>query len=252
MARRDLFGKSTFDLRFTDHADDPSKKALFTRVLFDEIAHVYDRFALGPISFFQEAGWKRWLVANLPPLPPGAIVDLATGTGVLAFMLAERFPEREVIGVDISERMLAEAARKDPERRVSFRKMDLAAMDFAEESVALFTGGYALRNTPDLPALLSAVHRLLRPGGIAAFLDFSKPANLLHRGLNMAGLRIWLSFWSLLLHRNLRIYNYIPASLGPFPDHRALARLMETSGFEILRRRRFLAGMAEAQIITKR
>jgi demethylmenaquinone methyltransferase/2-methoxy-6-polyprenyl-1,4-benzoquinol methylase len=252
MPKRALFGKSSFALSLREHIVDPAKKAVYTNALFDEIAHVYDRFALGPISFFREAGWKRWLVDNLPTLPAGPAIDLATGTGVLAFMMAERYPDREVIGVDISNEMLAAAEAKNGGGRVSFRKMNLAAMDFADGSVALFTGGYALRNTPDLGALLTDLHRLLAPGGIAAFLDFSKPSNPLHRALNTASLRIWLSLWSLLLHRNLRIYNYIPASLGYYPDYRALGGLMERTGFEILRRKRFMFGIAEASILKKR
>ncbi|MBD3314587.1 MAG: methyltransferase domain-containing protein [Chitinivibrionales bacterium] len=250
VAKRVIFDKSTFDLPLAEYADS-TRKAIYTKTLFDEIAHAYDRFALGPISFFREAGWKKWLVENVPAIPQGPIVDLATGTGELAFMAADRYPNRSVVGLDISSAMLAVAKSKNSRRKVAFCSMDLGKMSVADASVALFFGGYALRNTPDLRALLSDVHRLLIPGGIAAFLDFSKPVNPLHRAVNNASLRIWLSFWSLLLHRNLRIYNYIPSSLNYFPNHKALKRLMEETGFEILRRKRFMFGIAEAQIIKK-
>lgn len=240
-----------FDLRLEAHAGDPEKKAVYTDALFSHVAPVYDSFTLGPMSFFQDIRWKEWLLDHLPEVPPGPALDLATGTGGISFMLAQRFPQRRITGVDINDTMLEIARRKNESGRVTFRKMNLDELDFDDESVALATGGYALRNAPDLYGLLDQVHRILMPGGVAAFIDFSRSSLRLQYLAARAGLIVWLSLWSLLLHRNLRIYTYIPASLRYFPDRDALGALFVEKGFSIVARKRFMMGIAEANILVK-
>ena len=85
-----MSGRSRFTLAFREHQDDPAKKAAFTKALFDEVAPVYDRFHLGMVSLVRDAHWKRWLLRRVPGyLPDGTLVDLATGTGSIAFLLAD-------------------------------------------------------------------------------------------------------------------------------------------------------------------
>jgi ubiquinone/menaquinone biosynthesis methyltransferase len=244
--------RSTFSLEFEKHARDPRGKSAFTDRLFTDVAPVYDSFTLGPVSFFQDARWKRWLVEALPHIPSGPIVDLATGTGGLAFLLADRYPTRRILGVDINAEMLRIADKKNTRPSVAFRKMNMAEIDFPAESLALITGGYALRNSPDLDKLIADVRACLKPGGYAAFLDFSKSPAPPIRIATQTALTLWLSAWSLALHRNLRIYNYIPASLRHFPDRRALGDLFQRHGFELIRRKLFLFGISEVLIARKR
>jgi ubiquinone/menaquinone biosynthesis methyltransferase len=243
--------RSTFSLRFDEHAHSPERKSKYTDRLFTDVAPVYDSFTLGPLSFYQDARWKRWMIDALPPVPDGPVVDLATGTGGIAFLLARRFPQRRIIGVDINDAMLRIANEKNTFDTVSFRKMDLGDMDFAAESIGLVTGGYALRNTPDLEKLLADVHRCLKPGGLAAFLDFSNSPLPPVRIVANVALTAWLSAWSLLLHRNLRVYDYIPASLRHFADRRALGVLFDTHGLSMVRRKVFLFGVSEVLIARK-
>lgn len=243
--------RSTFDLELADHAHDPQRKAAFTDRLFTDVAPVYDTFTLGPVSFFQDAGWKRWMVNHLPALPPGECIDAATGTGSIAFLLARRFPERRITGLDINRAMLSRAEQNNVFDTVRFRRMDMGNIDIGPESAALVTGGYALRNSPDLEQFLRDIHRMLKPGGVAAFLDFSKSPSPPIQLATAVGLRAWLSLWSLVLHRNLRVYNYIPDSLRYHPDRVTLGRLYDDTGFEIVRRRLFMGGIAAVDMLRR-
>jgi len=243
--------KSDFTLHAQDYLSQPEKKALFTKRLFTDVAEVYDRFTLGPVSLFQDARWKQWMITNIPAIPKGAMVDLATGTGDLAYVLSRRFANAAVTGIDLTDAMLVRAHKKYGHTPVVFQKMDMGHLAFKNNSIALCTGGYALRNAPHLETFLENVYAMLAPGGIAAFLDFSKSSlNWWHR-FTLAIMRMWLLFWSFILHGNIHIYDYIPQSLQYFPDSFQLRELFSDSGFSLVKRKAFLFGLVEVIIVRK-
>ena len=125
---------------------------------------------------------------------------------------------------------------------------DLAWPDGTFEAV---TGGYALRYPPSLPTLLAEVYRVLKPGGRAAFLDFSKPASPLLQPPHLALLRAWGSLWGWLFHRNPDVYGMIAESLRPFPDRRRLRQLFREAGFRSVRTRLFLGGFTALVVARK-
>lgn len=236
--------RKRFSLVFREHKYDPEKKAAFTDALFDEVAPMYDRFHLGAMSFFRDRHWKRWMVEQLPrELPDGPIVDLATGTGSVAFLLAEAYPEREIIGIDINREMLDRAIAQNPYTNVRFEQCDLFEMNYPAGSVACFTGGYALRNAPDLDALLEAMHQQLAPGGVAAFLEFSRPASPVGSTITLLLLRFWTGFWSLVLHGNLKVLHYIPQSLAAFPNRVVLRHTFAERGLRPVCQKSMLFGL---------
>ena len=115
----------------------------------------------------------------------------------------------------------------------------------------IVTGGYALRNAPDLCVVLEEISRVLKPGGIAAFLDFSKPKNKILQALHVWILKIWGGLWGLLLHGNTHIHGYIAASLKNYPNRDQLQYLLTQHGFIILTTRRFFLGMTEIITVQK-
>lgn len=242
--------KSHFKLPFREYMGSPDKKMIFTERIFTDVAPVYN-FILKGLSFFQDLHWKEYLVNNIPPIPQGPVIDLATGTGKIAFLLAKKFPERAITGIDITEAMLDIAKKDNTYSKVSFEKINIGLMNYEKNSVALFTGGYALRNTPDLKKLIRDIYFQLKPRGVAAFLDFSKSSNKLLQALNYSLLVIWCNFFSVVLHRNRRIYDYIPQSIRIFPDRKELGDLFTKEGFTIVRRKTFLLGITEVLIVQK-
>ena len=104
---------------------------------------------------------------------------------------------------------------------------------------------------PNLDLVLDEVRRVLKPGGVAAFLDFSKPAATFRQEVQYWILKIWGGFWGLLLHRNADVHGYIAESLRLFPDRLRLRELLRQKGFIVIASRRHFAGFTESLLISK-
>jgi len=163
-----------FRLKAREWLDVPERKRAYNERHFAEAASRYD-LATRMMSLGRDAAWKRALVAALPDLPSPVCVDLACGTGDVAFLLAGRYPGGVVTGLDLSAPMLAIARDRNRFPNVRFERGDLCDLPFPDGSADVVTGSYALRNAPDLRKAVAEVHRVLSPGGVAAFLDFSNP-----------------------------------------------------------------------------
>jgi demethylmenaquinone methyltransferase/2-methoxy-6-polyprenyl-1,4-benzoquinol methylase len=237
-------------MRFSigDRLAGPATKRQLNEQLFSLIADEYP-FITRALSFGRDAAWKRRLVRELVDRPAAVCVDLACGTGDLTRLLAGRYPHGTIIGLDLAAPMLARV-RATPSN-VHCQQADLGATGLRDGVADIVTGGYALRNAPDLDGALREVYRILRPGGVAAFLDFSKPANRWGQSLTLAALRLWGGFWGLLLHANPQVYTYIAASLRRFPDRRQLQARFIAHGFRVLRTRRFALGMVELLVVSR-
>ena len=239
-----------FTLRIGDHLTSADKKRYYNEQVFTEIAPRYDFITRG-LSFWRDAAWKRELVAQLPRQDSPLCLDLASGTGDIALLLAHKYPGGRVIGIDITEKMLTLARRRNTWPNVGFFRQDMLKLAVDSGTVDIVTGGYALRNAPDLECALDEIHRVLRTGGIAAFLDFSRPANSLIGKIQYGILKGWTSLWGLALHRNAEVYGYIAESLARYPDRAAMKRLLRKKGFTVLRSRLHFFGITELLVVRK-
>jgi ubiquinone/menaquinone biosynthesis methyltransferase len=225
-----------------DDLTDPDRKRQLNEQLFSAIAPEYDRVSRG-LSFRRDAHWKNRLVAALPALTAPRCLDLACGTGDLTRRLAARYPDGRVLGLDLTEAMLEHARRLGVPTQVEYRAADMAHTGLPDASCDIVTGGYALRNAGDVDEALREVFRVLRPNGVAAFLDFAKPANPVARHVVLGLLRTWGGLWGLALHREPRFYTYIAESLAKFPDREQLRRRFRACGFAELREDLHFGGM---------
>ena len=223
----------------------PEAKRDYNRALFAVVAPRYDAATRG-LSFRADERWKRSLLELLPdPANCSAALDLACGTGDIALLLAERYPAAAVTAVDLTEEMLVIARRRGSasgRRTLRFLCADMNDLPMPAESVDVVTGGYALRNAPDLQQALFEVFRVLRPGGTAAFLDFAAPDGRVARSVRIALLTIWGRIWGRLLHGNPHVYAYIARSLRHFPSSSDLIALLGRIGFEEANTRRLFGG----------
>lgn len=208
--------------------DAPESKRAYNARLFTEVAPRYDQITR-LLSFRRDALWKGDLIARLPAGPAPRCLDIACGTGDLAGLLRNRYPDARITGVDLTDSMLALARQRHAKHRIEFVQGDMGHLEADDGSVDILTGGYALRNAPDLLCFLSEVHRVLRPGGIAAFLDFSKPDSRVRAAVHCLLLKIWGGFWGLAFHRNPHVYGYIADSLQRFPARTRLREYFRTS-----------------------
>jgi demethylmenaquinone methyltransferase/2-methoxy-6-polyprenyl-1,4-benzoquinol methylase len=225
-----------------DTISTPDGKRRYVRALFATIADRYDLITVA-LSYGQDRRWKRRLIAMAAPPPGARALDLATGTGDIAFGLAGR--GARVVGLDITHRMIELARGKAGAQpaRVGFLVGDMLALPFPDDSFDIVTTGYGLRNVPNLALAIEEIGRVLAPGGQVVSLDFNRPANGLVRVIYLAYLSLVGATLGWVLHRDPDTYRYIPASIRLYPGAEGVARLFEARGFTRVRCHPVLGGL---------
>jgi demethylmenaquinone methyltransferase/2-methoxy-6-polyprenyl-1,4-benzoquinol methylase len=217
-------------LKDYDLTDAREKKAC-NQAIFREVAPKYNRITR-ILSFNRDKAWKAMLARRLPVLRGAECLDLACGTGDISFLLARRYADGRVTALDLSAEMLGRARAANTFKNIRFVLADMCGNGLEAGAFDVITGGYALRNAPDLDRVLHRVYTLLKPGGSAFFLEFARSG---HRYVSLAQLtllRLWGGLWGRLLHGNPDIYGYIAGSLKVFPHKQRLRYLLTAHGFE--------------------
>jgi len=242
--------RSKFALKIKDYILSPERKREYNEKHFSEAASRYD-FATRAMSLGRDAAWKRLLVDALPQLSAPVCIDLACGTGDIAFLLAKRYPAGRIVGIDLTEPMLKLARKRSDPINIEFVCQDMGATDFPDETADIITGGYAVRNAAELSQAFLEIHRILKPAGFVALLDFSKPPSPWFQQLQYLVLKYWCGLWGLLLHGTPEVHSYISASLKTFPDRKQLRKLIAETGFVVSHSRQFYFGTLELLILKK-
>jgi demethylmenaquinone methyltransferase/2-methoxy-6-polyprenyl-1,4-benzoquinol methylase len=202
--------------------------------MFDTIAPRYDLLNR-LISFGLDQGWRRRAVAALALGPGKTALDLATGTGDLALMIARTYPEASVIATDPSRGMLDVAVEKARPLgdRVRFSVGDAQAIDLPQGSVDAVSMAFGIRNVEDRPRALREMARVTREGGRISILELTEP----QRGPLAALARFHI-------HRVVpRIgsalsgsaeYAYLQRSIAAFPSPEVFAATMSEAGLSVL------------------
>ena len=221
--------------------ESPHAKRRYVRNLFATIADRYDLITR-VLSYGQDARWKAKLV-NLAGVRAGdRALDLACGTGDIAFAVTDR--GAVTVGLDITHRMVEIARGRTvgpspgsgrPGPGPWFLTGDMTNLPFRSSSFDLVTTGYGLRNVPDLDAALDEIARVLKPQGRLLSLDFNRPENALVRGAYLSYLTIVGATLGWLLHRDPDTYRYIPASIRRYPGAQGVAGRMSARGFSKVR-----------------
>jgi demethylmenaquinone methyltransferase/2-methoxy-6-polyprenyl-1,4-benzoquinol methylase len=207
------------------------------RAMFDRIAGLYDH-----MNTVMTAGlhhrWRR-RAADLAAVGSGGrVLDVATGTGDLAFELATRVgSEGEVVGTDFSERMLELArgkARSTGDGRVRFEAANALALPYRDGEFDAATVGFGARNFSDLERGLREMTRVVRPGGRVVVLEITTPTR--------PPLSYFFELWFDRVVPSLgrlagdpQAYSYLPSSVRRFPGPRELAELMSRCGLAEIR-----------------
>lgn len=237
------------------HLDSPALKQQYVTTMFEIIAPRYDRFTRA-FSFGMDAAWKRELVILVRPYVAthSAVLDLACGTGDIAIALARWNPNGQVRGIDAAPTMvqLARQAAAARAARVIFSVGDLTALAMADECQDVISIGYGLRNVPDLNQALREIHRVLRPGGIIANLDFTLPESRLWRAVLLRYLLAMGNIFGALWHADPAVYGYIARSIERFVTQRQLSHALSANGFDVLTVASKLGGGVSLHVASKR
>jgi len=201
--------------------------------MFARIARRYD-VANHLLSLGVDIRWRKKLVKAVRRAEPRAILDLATGSGDVAFALSRGMPEQvQILGVDFCQPMLDEAEikkRSSHYANVTFQQGDALALPLADNSYDAVTISFGLRNMSDLRKSLLEMRRVLRPGGRMYVLEFSQP-NRWFRSFYYFYLRRILPGLAQLVTGDRDAYVYLNQTIEKFPNRDGLSAEIRACGF---------------------
>jgi demethylmenaquinone methyltransferase / 2-methoxy-6-polyprenyl-1,4-benzoquinol methylase len=208
------------------------------RHLFARIAHRYD-LANTLLSLGCDSLWRANVGAKVKSWKPAAILDIATGSGVLAHELKRQVPAARVVGADFCPPMLALARRRGISELVV---ADGLALPFQDARFDVVTIAFGLRNMASFDAALNEAGRVLRPGGHLLILDFSLPKPPL-RTLYRIYLHHVLPVLAGWLTGEPDAYHYFAGTIEEFPKGEAMLELLRRCGFLSCESRSLTAGI---------
>ena len=199
--------------------------------MFNNVAPTYD-FLNHFFSLGIDKLWRKKLVGLIGKSNPKWILDVATGTADLAIAETKLNPEK-IIGVDISEKMLAVGREKTKK----FPVIELEAGDgenlkFSENTFDAVSVSFGVRNFENVNSGLSEMRRVLKVGGKLFILEFSKPSNVLIKSLYYFYFCNVLPFVGKVISKDARAYTYLPESVRQFPDGKKFIDLLQLAGFK--------------------
>jgi demethylmenaquinone methyltransferase/2-methoxy-6-polyprenyl-1,4-benzoquinol methylase len=217
----------------------------YVRTLFDGIAHRYDLLN-HVLSAGLDIFWRRRAIATLDDIHPRAVLDVATGTGDFA-IAALRANPASVVGVDISQNMLAKGrekiARKGLENRISLQTGDAEHLDFPADSFDAVTVAFGVRNFEHLEQGLLGMHRVLRPGGKIVVLEFSRPQTAPFRQMYFFYFRHILPRIGRAVSDHDEAYTYLPDTVMRFPEGAEFLGILQKVGFSRTTENRLTGGI---------
>ena len=204
-----------------------------TAALFDGIAPVYDRVNT-VVSVGTDRFWRARVRKALPPGDALRVLDVATGTGEIAFELLRSPRVATVVGVDPAARMLAIAEQKAKGLArggdARFQQMDAIELEFDDGSFDVVTVAFGVRNMTDPIAALRELRRVLRPGGRLLVLEFSLPSSPLVRAPFLVYFRHVLPRIGGWISGKADAYRYLNRSVEGFPYGEDFAEILQNVG----------------------
>lgn len=201
--------------------------------MFDKISGNYDGLNR-VISFGIDVKWRKKVIALVEATQPEAVLDIATGTGDLAISLAET-NAKKIIGLDISEGMLAvgrkKIAAKNLSERIQMVQADSEALPFEDNSFDAITVAFGVRNFEHLEKGLNEIYRVLKPGGLFVVLETSVPTKFPYKqGYNFHS-KVMLPVIGKLFSRDKVAYSYLSESAASFPYGEKFNNILRKTGF---------------------
>jgi demethylmenaquinone methyltransferase/2-methoxy-6-polyprenyl-1,4-benzoquinol methylase len=203
--------------------------------MFDQIAFRYDflnRFLSGGI----DVSWRKRAIRELKEIDPRTVLDVATGTADVAIMTSKYLNPEKIVGIDISEGMLNLGRQKVDKlllsKRIELLKGDSEAINFPNETFDAITVAFGVRNFENLEKGLSEMYRVLKPGGKAVILEFSKPRKKGFKGLYNLYMNIIAPRAGQWVSKNKDAYQYLNQSVKAFPEGETFLHILQQVGFK--------------------
>lgn len=203
-------------------------------LMFNNISKHYDLLN-HLLSLGVDIYWRKQAVKMLKPENPKYILDVATGTGDFAIEALSLKPDK-IIGVDISEGMLAvgrkKLQRKHLQDKIELRMGDSERLLFDDNIFDAVIVAFGVRNFENLEKGLADMYRVLKPGGSVVILEFSKPQRFPLKQLYNFYFKSVLPVVGRVVSKDQSAYTYLPESVQAFPDGKAFLEVLSTVGFK--------------------
>ena len=221
--------------------------------MFDSISGKYD-FLNHFLSLGVDKRWRKEAIKLLKDHHPKKILDLATGTGDFAIESLKLNPDK-VIGVDISEGMLnvgrGKVKKKGVDHIISMESGDSENLRFDNNNFDAVIVAFGVRNFENLEKGLSEMNRVLRIGGRAIILEFSKPTTFPFKHLYSFYFRWILPKIGRIISKDNVAYTYLPESVNEFPYGQNFLDILEKTGFKSTKCKPLTLGISSIYIAEK-
>ena len=235
------------------YGDDQKSKKEEVAEMFNNISGRYD-FLNHFLSLGIDKLWRKKAIKMLQEIKPKRILDIATGTGDFALESLKISPT-EVVGIDISEGMLAKGREKMVKRKVdhiiSMRLGDSENLPFEDNYFDALTVGFGVRNFQNLEIGLAEMLRVVRPNGKLLILEFSKPKKFpVKQSFNFYSKYI-IPLLGKTISKDARAYTYLPESVAVFPEGKDFETILEKLGYKNVKATLVSGGIATIYSGTK-
>lgn len=225
--------------------DSKAAKTGQVREMFDSIAPAYDVMNR-MMTLGIDRTWRRKAVDMVGEYKPRRILDVATGTGDLAFLIDERLHPESLTGIDLSEGMLAvareKARQRDVDNRVTFAVEDCLALSMPNNSFDAITVAYGVRNFENLQQGFAEMYRVLSPGGVLCVIELSTPEHFPMRQLYKLYTYTIIPLVGRIVSRDKQAYTYLPRSVAAVAQGEEMLDIFRAVGFKNCRLRRLTFG----------
>lgn len=211
--------------------------------MFNAITPEYDLMNR-VMTFGRDRAWRRLLVRQVAVEPGERVLDLATGTGDMAFEIQRQQPSAEVYAGDFALKMMQHAQSRAGADRVHWVACDAMSLPFRDESFDAVTCGFLLRNVADRSTAMGEIWRVLKPGGRFASLDTMPPSGPAKPFVWLA-CRLGVPMLARVLSKRAGAYQYLgDSTLGFATPEKLMAELIEAGFSEPTARSLWLRSIA--------
>jgi demethylmenaquinone methyltransferase / 2-methoxy-6-polyprenyl-1,4-benzoquinol methylase len=237
--------QKTTHFGFRDVAEDD--KAGLVHGVFSRVASKYD-----VMNDLMSGGvhrlWKDAMMDWLAPRPGQRLLDVAGGTGDVAFRFLGRATGSTATVLDMTESMLVEGRKRaDAERladRLDWVVGDAMALPFPDNSFDVYTISFGIRNVTRIADALAEAYRILKPGGRMMVLEFSQiPNDLMQKAYDLYSFNV-IPVMGQIVAGDRDSYQYLVESIRKFPNQEAFAAMIRKAGFDQVRYRNMTMGVA--------